>query len=147
MKLHGSLIFDAPRDRVWAALNDPEAIARHLPGCESVVPAGEDVYDAVLKIGVGPIKGTYNAKLSLSGRRPPEGYTLQVEGSGKPGHVKGGGQVRLEADGNRTTLTYDGELHIGGLIARVGQRIIGTISEQMAAKFFESLRQEFGAAE
>ena len=146
MKLQGTLSFDAPRDRVWAAFNDPQVIARHLPGCDALNPDGEDVYRAVLKIGVGPIKGTYNAILTLSEKQAPESYTLQVEGSGKPGYVKGGGQVRLAEDGDKTTLVYEGDLQIGGLIARVGQRIVGTISGQMANRFFESMKAEFEAA-
>ena len=117
-----------------------------MPGCESLDPAGEDAYDAVLAIGVGPIKGTYTAHMAIVDKHPEEGYTLRVEGSGKPGHVKGEGQVRLSSEGDATVLEYSGDLQVGGLIARVGQRMIGSISRQMASKFFEGLGREAESA-
>jgi len=91
---------------------------------------------------VGAIKGAYQARLEIVNKQPGRGYTLRVAGSGKPGHVKGEGQVRLSGDGEITELEYEGDLQIGGLIARVGQRIIGTVSRQMAARFFEGLGHE-----
>jgi carbon monoxide dehydrogenase subunit G len=142
MKLEGKITFHAPRERVWQILNDPGVIRKHLPGCETLEPAGEDAYDAVLSIGVGPVKGSYTARLALADKRPGEGYTLRVEGSGKPGHIKGEGRVTLSAEGDATVLEYSGDLQVGGLIARVGQRIIGALSQQMAAKFFAGLGQE-----
>jgi carbon monoxide dehydrogenase subunit G len=142
MKLEGRFTFNAPRERVWRILNDPDVIARHMPGCESLEPLGDDAYAAVLSIGVGPIKGTYQAHLAILDKQPNEAYTLKVDGSGKPGFVKGEGQVRLSEEGGRTVLHYSGDLEIGGLIARVGQRIIGSISQQMASKFFAGLGEE-----
>lgn len=142
MKLEGKYNLQAPRDRVWRMLNDPAVIAKHMPGCESLEPAGEDAYDAVLSIGVGPIKGKYKAHLAIVDKQAGRSYTLRVEGSGQPGHVKGEGQVRLSGEGDTTDLEYSGDLQVGGLIARVGQRIIGTISQQMAARFFEGLGRE-----
>jgi hypothetical protein len=136
VKLEGSYAIAAPRERVWNLLNDPDVIARHLPGCDSLKALGEDRYEAELTIGVGPIKGSYKATLTLLAKRPNEGYTIQVEGSGKPGFVKGEGQVTLADESGKTRLNYSGDLQIGGLIARVGQRIIGPISQQMTAKFF-----------
>jgi carbon monoxide dehydrogenase subunit G len=142
LRLEGSCIIAAPRERVWALLNDPEVIARHLPGCDSLKPLSEDRYEAELTVGVGPIKGSYKAQLSLLNKRPNEGYTLLVEGSGKPGHAKGEGRVTLSDEGGGTRLDYSGDLQIGGLIARVGQRILGTVSQQMAAKFFEGFGRD-----
>lgn len=147
MKLEGEFSINAPVERVWEMLNDPAVIAKHLPGCDSLEPAGDDAYAAVLTIRIGPIKGTYQAKLALSEKRPNEGYTLSIEGSGKPGFVKGTGQVRLAAEGGTTRLTYSGDLQIGGLIARVGQRMIGGISRQMADKFFAGLGAEAEAGD
>ena len=142
MKLEGRFTFAAPRERVWRILNDPEVIARHLPGCEKLDPAGDDAYDAMLVLAVGPIKGRYTAHLAIVDKLPDEGYTLKVEGSGNPGHVKGEGQVRLSEEQGKTVLDYSGDLQIGGLIARIGQRIIGPISQQMASRFFEGLGRE-----
>ena len=114
---------------------------------ESLEADGEDSYTASLNIGVGPIRGVYKARLALSDKKPGEGYTISVDGSGKPGFVKGTGKVRLEPEGDVTKLHYSGDLQVGGLIARVGQRMIGGITRQMTNKFFEGLGRETGDSE
>ncbi len=147
MKLEGEFTFNAPREKVWSILNDPAVLKKHMPGCESLEAVGDDQYEAVLMIGVGAIKGSYKAKLTLKDQNPPESYTLQIEGSGRPGFVKGEGRVRLKDLSGQTALSYSGELQVGGLIARVGQRLLGTISEKMTRQFFQDLGAEAEAAQ
>jgi len=132
----------APRAKVWQVLNDPQTLQRHMPGCESLELVGPDEYKATLKIGVAAIKGTYIATLKIKDRKEGESYTLAVEGSGAPGFVKGEGRVVLTDDGANTVLNYNGDLQIGGLIARVGQRLLSGITDKMTREFFESLSKE-----
>jgi len=142
VNLSGSLTIAAPRATVWRVLNDPAVLQRHMPGCESLELVGPDEYKATLKIGVAAIKGTYIATLRILDRTELEGYTLTVEGSGGPGFAKGEGRVKLADEGGGTVLTYEGELHFGGLIARVGQRLLAGIAERMTREFFETLGGE-----
>ncbi len=142
MNLAGEVNIAAPLQRVWAVLNDPEILARHMPGCESLQAIGPDEYAAVLKIGVAAIKGTYKATLRISDRVEPTSYRLHVEGSGKPGFVKGAGSVELQEQDGGTRLIYHGDLQVGGLIARVGMRLLGGITERMTREFFEGLAGE-----
>jgi carbon monoxide dehydrogenase subunit G len=142
VNLSGSLTIAAPRASVWRVLNDPAVLQRHMPGCESLEPIGPDEYKATLKIGVAAIKGTYAATLRIKDRTELEGYTLMVEGSGAPGFAKGEGRVNLTEEGGGTVLTYEGDLHFGGLIARFGQRLLSGIAERMTREFFESLSNE-----
>ena len=142
MKLEGTHLFDAPQQRVWEVLNDPEALQRHMPGCESLKSVGEDEYEAVLSIGVAAIKGTYVARLRVADKDPPNGYSLRVEGSGKPGFVKGEGRVTLSEQDGKTELRYSGELNIGGVIARIGSRMMGSVAGRMTRRFFEDLGNE-----
>jgi hypothetical protein len=134
MRLDGQTVVDAPVERLWEVLNDVELLRKHMPGCESLTE-------------VGPaIKGRYTAKLHMVDADPPHGYTLCVEGSGKPGFVKGEGQVRLAPTEGGTELTYSGDLQIGGMIARVGQRLISGLAQRMTRQFFDELAAEAGGA-
>lgn len=142
MKLEGSHTLNAGREKVWSILTDPERVARHLPGCESMEEVEADTYDVVLNVGMGPVRGTYRARLRLSDKQPPASYTLGVEGQGKPGHVKGSGQVTLEESDGRTVVRYEGNLQFGGMIARVGQRMLGSVANQMTRRFFTGLSAE-----
>src|SRR5205823_5369693 len=83
----------APPDAVWAVLQDPDALAACIPGCRKLEPTGEHEYAATLSIGVGSFKGIYAGKVRLSDLEPTRSYALHVEGSGRPGFVKGTGRI------------------------------------------------------
>src|SRR5690349_14002621 len=65
MHLDGSYTFDAPRQRVWETLQSPTVISQCMPGCEKFEEIGQDRYEATMRIGIGPIKGTYTGRIHL----------------------------------------------------------------------------------
>ena len=142
MNLEGSHLFQAPRDRVWAAFNDPAVLARCTPGCERLDPVGPDEYEAVLKVGIGAVKGAYKGKLGITERAPLTGYTLKIEGTGAPGFVRGTGRISLQEQNGSTLVTINGEAQVGGLIAAVGQRLLGSASRMLLEQFFSAMEQE-----
>jgi uncharacterized protein len=142
MTLDGTHHFTAPRDRVWALLTDPEVLARATPGCERLSPIGPDEFEATLSVGVAAVKGTYQGRLAIVDKKPSEGYTLRVEGSGRPGFVKGEGRLILTDEDGGTRATIRGEAQVGGLIAAVGQRLLGAASRMLMEQFFTALDAE-----
>ena len=141
MEVSATYLFDAPRQRVWDLLIDPEVIAGCLPGCESMEPTGPDTYQATLTIGVAAITGRYQGTVRIAEKEEPASYTLVVEGKGKPGFLSGSASVTLaEADGGeRTSVAVAGKANVGGTIARVGQRLLGSVSKLMMDRFFACL--------
>jgi carbon monoxide dehydrogenase subunit G len=144
MTLDGTHHFSAPRDRVWAAFTDPAVLARATPGCQRLDPIGPDEFEATLSVGVAAVKGVYQGKLALLDKKPPEGYTLRVEGSGRPGFVKGEGRLTLTEEDGGTRVTIRGEAQVGGVIAAVGQRLLGAASRMLMEQFFSALETEIG---
>ena len=142
MKIESTQELHAPRDRVYAALTDPEVLRRCIPGCESLEKTAEDTYSATLKAGVGSIKGTFKGEVRLEDMRPPEHYRIVVEGKGAIGFAKGSADFDLEEKDGVTIITYSGELQIGGTIAGVGQRMIQGAAKMMASRFFVALEAE-----
>jgi len=49
----------ASRPKVWEAFLDPKVLKKAIPGCEKLEAVGPDEYKAVMKVGVGPVKGTF----------------------------------------------------------------------------------------
>jgi carbon monoxide dehydrogenase subunit G len=136
MKLTATYTFAAPREKVFAALIDPAIIQRCIDGCEKLVKTSEDTYDAHLKIGVAGLKGSYVGKVQLKDKKPPESFTLIMEGKGAPGFVKGTAHIKLTAKGNETELHCDADAQVGGLIAAVGSRLIEATAKKMMDEFF-----------
>ena len=102
---------------------------------------GDGEYKATLKIGVAAVKGTFEGKVRLSDLKPPESYRMAVDGSGGPGFIRGETQITLsDADGG-TRVSYTADVQVGGLIAGVGQRMIGGVSKMMADQFFNKMSQ------
>jgi len=142
MNIEGTHRIDAPQDRVFAALTDPAVLERCIPGCEQMEKTGENRYQTRMTVGVGPVKGVFTATVSLEDITAPSHYKLVVEGKGQPGFVKGTGALDLSADGDGTSIRYTGEVHVGGILASVGQRMIQATSNMLAGRFFGCLENE-----
>jgi len=142
VKIPLAYTFAAPPERVYAALTDPEALRRCIDGCEKMLKIGEDAYEAQLKVGIGHIRGSYQGKIRITAKQPPESLTLAIDGSGAPGFVKATAKIRLAAKGDQTELSGEGEGTIGGLIAAVGSRLIEAAAKKMTADFFARLAAE-----
>ena len=145
MKVEGVYAFPGPPERVWELLLDPESLRGCIPGAESLTETSPDHWDAVMKVGVAAIKGTYKGKVAIVDKQPPTQYTLQVEGSGGPGFVKGTAVVTLEPDGEGTRVKVEGDGQVGGMLAGVGQRMLPGVAKMLMNQFFECLIARLGA--
>lgn len=145
MKVEGTYTLPAPRAKVWALLNDPKVLARATPGVKELVSQGNDVYKATIELGIGPVKGTYDGRVSIADKVAPERMRLVVEGGGKPGTIRASGELRLDEQNGQTVIAYTGDAQITGLIASVGHRLIGGVAKQMAGEFFKALERELKA--
>ncbi|MBI4456067.1 MAG: carbon monoxide dehydrogenase subunit G [Acidobacteria bacterium] len=143
MKIDASHSFATDKTRLWNLLMDPAFIKKSLPGCEELRSVEPDKYEAIMRVGVGSVKGTYRGRVEISAKDPMSSYKLQAQGSGSGSFVKGGATVRLtdQADG-KVVMTLEGEAQVGGLIARVGQRLLDTVSRWMVSEFFKQIEKE-----
>lgn len=140
MKIEGTYDFSAPREKVWQVLLDPQIMAQCLPGCESMEEVAPDQYEANVKVGIAAVKGSYKAKVRIAEKQEPSHYVLSGEGSGGPGFMQGDLVIDLEENGRGgTTVKYSTDPKIGGLIAGVGQRMLGGIGKMMVNQFFKKV--------
>jgi uncharacterized protein len=142
VKLEGSHQLDAPRERVYQCLINPEVLQRCIPGCERLEKTAENTFAATIKTGVGSIKGVFTGTARLEDLREPEHLRLLVDGKGAPGFLKGAGDLDLETTEDGTKVTYAADVQVGGTIASVGQRMLQGTAKMMATQFFTSLAAE-----
>jgi uncharacterized protein len=139
MHLSATYVFKGPIDTVWALLMDTDRVGSCLPGCKGLRPIGEDRYEADLQVAVAAISGDFKGTIALLDKNPPTSYRLVVEGSGRPGFVKGNAQITLVPDGERTTVHVEADGEVGGTIARVGQRLLEGVARMTMDRFYGCL--------
>jgi len=139
LKISGSQTLPFAQEEAYRRLQDPEVLARAMPGCEGLEKIGENEYRMKMKMAMASVSGVFDGKVRIADQSPPSSFRLVVEGAGKIGFVKGEGLLKLTAKDNSTDVTYDGEVQVGGTIAAVGQRLIDMSAKMMIKKFFDKL--------
>ncbi|WGH78034.1 CoxG family protein [Jannaschia ovalis] len=143
MELTGTRIIAAPRETVWARLNDAETLKACIPGCEELTGSPEEGFQATVKQKVGPVKATFKGEVTVSDANPPESYRIAGEGKGGvAGFAKGGANVTLAEVPEGTELSYAVDAKVGGKIAQLGSRLIDSFAAKMADAFFENFKDE-----
>jgi len=139
MEMKGEQLVPASQQATWAALNDPEVLKACVPGCESITPAGENVYEVLMVARVGPVSAKFKGKLTLSDINPPQSYSISFEGQGgAAGFAKGGAHVSLFFENNQTKLVYEVKANVGGKLAQIGSRLVDAAARKVADDFFKN---------
>jgi carbon monoxide dehydrogenase subunit G len=137
MDMTGEERITAPRDTVWAALNNPDILRQCIPGCESLEWVSPTELTAKVKLKIGPVSASFSGDVTLSNINAPESYTISGEGKGGiAGFAKGGADVVLKEDGNETILHYEAKAQVGGKIAQLGSRLVDSSAKKLAQQFF-----------
>jgi carbon monoxide dehydrogenase subunit G len=147
MEMIGEQSIAAAQSATWHALNDLEVLKSCIPGCESIVAAGENQFDVALTAKVGPVSAKFKGKLTLADLNPPNSYNLSFEGQGGvAGFAKGSAQVSLAPDAAGTKLSYAVKANVGGKLAQIGSRLIDGAAKKLADQFFSAFNKHVSAA-
>ncbi len=145
MDLTGEYRIGAPRDTVWAALNDPAILKASISGCDELTRVSDTEFTARVIAKIGPVKAGFGGKVTLSDIDPPNGYTITGEGQGgAAGFAKGSAKVQLESQesGRATLLKYTVAAQIGGKLAQIGSRLVEGSAKKMADEFFAAFTEQ-----
>ena len=143
MKIAGTYTLAAVGlERAYTALQDPQVLAKCIPGCESLEKVGEGEYAMKMKMALAALSGQFTGKVKIVEAAPPASFKMIVEGTGKIGFLKGEGLLNLKPTGADVEVVYEGDVQVGGTMAAVGQRLIDTTSKMMIKRFFDKLSEE-----
>lgn len=159
MEISGSQTITASVDRTWQALNDPQVLKACIPGCESIEPVGDDNWVISMSVRIGPVSARFKGRLGLSNINRPSAYTIAFEGQGGAAFARGSADVKLTAAepsavAEQSTVTaqstpvepltlleYEVDAQVGGKIAQVGARLVGSASRKLADDFFKRFNE------
>lgn len=150
MRIEGEYTFKAPREIVFALLQDPEALAQAMPGATALTQVAENRYEAEVSIKIGSITGRYQGTVSVHDIEAPTHFRLVVEGRGAAGFLQGEGTIDLEESSEaseETLIHYAGETQVGGRIAQVGQRLIEAVARKVISQGLQSLEGQLQASQ
>ena len=147
MKIAGEYTIPVPAERAYVVLQDPEMLARAMPGCQALERIGDGEYHMKMKMVLASMSGLFDGKVRVIDPDPFSHFRLVVEGSGKIGFVKGEGLLTLTSVDGGTSVHYDGGVEMGGTIASVGQRLLDTTARMLIKSFFKKLTADVARTE
>lgn len=146
MKVAGAYPLPATVERAYALMQDPQVLAQCMPGCDRLDKTGENEYAMRMKMALASFSGLFEGTIRIADAEPPSSFRLFVEGNGKVGFMKGEGLIRLAPAEDGTSVSYEGDVRIGGTIAAVGQRLLDATAKMMIKRFFDKLAETAGSA-
>jgi carbon monoxide dehydrogenase subunit G len=143
MRLKGNQIVHAVPSRVWEILMNPHSLARVVPGITSLEKISENSFKATVNIRMGPVNGMFSGNLQLEDITKEKSFTLKTLQISKMGNAKADVQIKLAPiDDNQTEVMFDGDVILSGMLASMGQRLIGGIAQTLTKQFFDNLQHE-----
>jgi carbon monoxide dehydrogenase subunit G len=143
MELKGERLIPAPIEKTWAGLNDPETLKACIVGCESLERSGDDAFQALVAVRVGPVSARFKGNLKMSDVKPPTSYTIHFDGQGGvAGFGKGSADVQLTPEAGGTRLSYIARAQVGGKMAQVGSRLIDAAAAKITEDFFAAFEAQ-----
>ena len=146
MQFMGTVQIDAPRDRVWAFLMDPDQVGSCGPGVESIEAIDADHFKARAKVGIGFISARFVVDMTVAERNEPDLAVLKAHGQAPGSAVDATASMALSgpAEGP-TTMDWSADVTISGTLASVGARMIEGTANKMIGQTFDCIRTRLAA--
>ncbi len=146
MQFTGTVVINAPRDKVWDFVVDPQQVGSCGPGVESIKQVDEAHYKARAKVGVGYISARFVADVELAEREPPTRAVIKARGQAPGSAVDAVATMTLgDAEGGATRMDWVADVNISGTIASVGARLIQGTANKMIGQTFDCIRAKLEA--
>lgn len=147
MDLQGERLIPANVQRTWDALNDPDTLKACIPGCESVTRTGDNTFESVVAVKIGPVSARFKGRLEMTNVEAPRAYTINFDGQGgAAGFGKGSADVSLLAEGDNTRLKFAAKAQVGGKMAQIGSRLVDATAQKLTEQFFSAFEEHLRPA-
>jgi uncharacterized protein len=142
MNVEGERAFAAPRALVWRVLNDPEAMAKTMPGVESFDIHDDKRWTANVKIplGLGGLKMKVN--MEKTEEQEPDFAVMQIKGQGVGAMMNMRTRFELSEAGEGTAMKWAAEVKLAGPVASMGQRVLQPIVNQQVQHVLSALDKQ-----
>jgi uncharacterized protein len=149
MKLENNFTIDAPVEKAWAALNNPETVAPCFPGATLTTYEG-DSFAGTVKVKLGPIAMTYKGKGTYV-TRDEAAHEVVIEANGRDSRGNGTANATvtasLAAEGaDRTAVSMVTDMTITGKPAQFGRGVISDVADKIIGQFAACVARKLAPA-
>jgi carbon monoxide dehydrogenase subunit G len=131
---------------VWTFVTDPEKVGRCFPEVVDVTVQDSTHFEAVVKVGVGPVRGKFKLKVELLPAPSKRRIDMKMSGGGFGSAVDlTAGADLVDAGDGTTHLKWSGQAEARGPIAAVGGRVLDAQAQKLIAQAFGNVRQQLTA--
>lgn len=143
MQLTGRHIVNAAVSTIWAKLMDTDTLARIVPGISRLEKTGDNEYNSFIDIKMGLINGSFTGTLQMENITEPDSFTLNAQQSSTIGKANATIKIDLvPVNDNQSEISFDGDVKLAGLLAGMGQRMLGGVANTLSKQFFTNLEKE-----
>ena len=143
MQLAGKHVVNATPSKVWEMLMDTDTLARIVPGISRLEKSGDNSFKSFLEIKLGPVNSLFTGDLQLEDIVEQKSFTLKVQQKSKIGNANAAIRINLlPVTDSQTEVVFDGDAKLSGMLAGMGQRLIGGVSNTLTKQFFSNLEKE-----
>ena len=136
----------APVERVWKYLIDPQSVVQCLPGAELLEQQDAQSFLGAIKVKVGPLAMSYKGRAKFT---EVNEETHQVRMVGDAREVGGSGSTKVSMLSTVTPLANGGsevsvnaDVELVGKIVQFGRGMIEEVSRQMFRQFSACVKQK-----
>jgi len=148
MRFEGSFRLEAERKKVWDFISDPGKVIECVPGLQSYKVHEGKYVTAVVKVGIGFIKGTFNASSKVLDE-DPGAYKAKLElaGSGAGSGFNAEVDIELgEAEGGGTDLRWAADVRISGPMGSLAKPMLEGYVKKIVQQVFGCVRERLGGS-
>jgi carbon monoxide dehydrogenase subunit G len=147
MHLEGAQLINAPREKVWDFITDPQKVSQCAPGVQSVeVITPNQKVKAVAAVGFGAIKTTFTVTVTYATLNAPELANFRATATAPGSEARVSSFVSLNSTPEGLTdLTWGADITMFGTLATLAERLIPSVSKQLTSEFFSCIKKKLEA--
>ena len=143
MKFEGTVAIDAPRDKVWAFVVDPQQVGQCGPGVESIEVIDDTHFKAVAKVGIGFINARFSVNMEMAEQEPPNRAVIKAHGQAPGSAVDATAAMTLsDGEAGGTRMDWNADVAISGSLASLGARLIEGTANKMIGQTFDCMKEK-----
>src|SRR5262249_4908901 len=98
-------------------------------------------WKALVAVRIGPIKATFAMDVTRPVLQRPDLMVVKIRGKAPGSAMELEGRMGLRViDEGRTSMDWDAQVTVSGMLARIGTGLMNTMAERLTRQFFTCLK-------